>query len=842
MTIEELKVIIRGETSDLRKAVKDVKTQTADLTKEVKGTKKEINDLGKETKKSTESMSTSFKKVGAVIASVFSIGMIVNFIKECVSAASQMESAYIGLKSILDGQGRSFQGAYAFIQEYTKDGLIPATDAVIAYKNLAARGYNDSQIQAVMLRLKDSSAFGRASHLTMGEAVVTATEGLKNENSVLVDNAGVTKNVAKMWEDYGKSIGVSSVNLTQAQKVQAEVNGIMEETKYQVGDSMKVLDTYQGKLAGFQASLYNLKVAIGQAFIPLLSVVLPVLTAIVNAIRTVVVWVNAFVDVLFGRKSSGIVSDGDVSNSSALGDNLGSAADSADSLSSGTGTVGKNLGNANKSAKELKKNLMGFDEIHNLSGNSPTDSALGGSGGIGGAGGVGDLNTSGWDEWSDIAAGLDARIDGLSQKLEAIAPLLRIIAGIIGIISASALISFLIKGGSWKGLKNLISSLIVIDGKTGKVKKLGTAFAIIKAALKSMNPYVLIAVTAVVALSTIISKLWKSSESLRKTCAKVWKDIQNAIMKAGNGIWTKGIKPLIDELGLTADSFSELWKNYISPIMSWILEHIVKVLGAVIVKAIEFKAKVLTAFLNVVTGVVRIFKNIGQKVRTAIEGVLNIKDAIKEKWNDAVDWWDNKKAELKEAKAKMTFTAVKEKIFDTLRTQYNNIKDSNVVKTIKAKASDAFTRLRERWNALKDKTITIKAKVDGAIQNIKKLINDKIIKPINQNIITNLRKIPGLGKLPKIPLLARGGVVDTKTLFYAGEAGQEVVMPLENNTGWITKLAGLINSRIPSGQGGGGTDRPVEIVFQLGTMKFGKAVIKSINALQAQEGTVLINL
>ena len=34
------------------------------------------------------------------------------------------------------------------------------------------------------------------------------TEGLKNENSILVDNAGVTKNVAKMWEDYAKAIGV----------------------------------------------------------------------------------------------------------------------------------------------------------------------------------------------------------------------------------------------------------------------------------------------------------------------------------------------------------------------------------------------------------------------------------------------------------------------------------------------------------------------------------------------------------------------------------------------------------------------------------------------------------
>lgn len=40
-----------------------------------------------------------------------------------------------------------------------------------------------------------------------------------------------------------------------------------------------------------------------------------------------------------------------------------------------------------------------------------------------------------------------------------------------------------------------------------------------------------------------------------------------------------------------------------------------------------------------------------------------------------------------------------------------------------------------------------------------------------------------------IPYLAKGGVVDNPTLAMIGEAGKEVVMPLENNTGWISELA-----------------------------------------------------
>ena len=49
------------------------------------------------------------------------------------------------------------------------------------------------------------------------------------ENSVLSDAAGVQKNIAKMYEDYAKSIGKSTDALTQSEKAQAVYNGIMDE-------------------------------------------------------------------------------------------------------------------------------------------------------------------------------------------------------------------------------------------------------------------------------------------------------------------------------------------------------------------------------------------------------------------------------------------------------------------------------------------------------------------------------------------------------------------------------------------------------------------------------------
>ena len=40
----------------------------------------------------------------------------------------------MGLQSIVEGTGNSFAKAQAFIEAYTKDGLVPAADAATALK------------------------------------------------------------------------------------------------------------------------------------------------------------------------------------------------------------------------------------------------------------------------------------------------------------------------------------------------------------------------------------------------------------------------------------------------------------------------------------------------------------------------------------------------------------------------------------------------------------------------------------------------------------------------------------------------------------------------------------
>lgn len=313
------------------------------------------------------SFGATLKKVAGMVAVAFGTAAIINFGKEAVNAASALNDAWIGLQSIVEGQGKSFSKAKSFINEYISDGLVPLEDAVTSYKNLAARGYSTEQIEKVMASLKDAAAFGRQSSYSLGEAVSSATEGLKNENSILVDNAGVTKNVAKMWQEYAASIGVSYTALTQEQKIQAEVNGILEETRFQTGDAAKLVNTYSGQIALLGYNFQNLKVQVGNAIMPVVQAVLPGINAIISALTKLATVFAQVTALLFGKSSQVTASNG-------IASSAGAAADATDDLAAAT----EGAGDASESAaKKMKGVLAGFDELNVLADNA--------SGSVGGA-------------------------------------------------------------------------------------------------------------------------------------------------------------------------------------------------------------------------------------------------------------------------------------------------------------------------------------------------------------------------------------------------------------------------------------------------------------------------
>lgn len=316
---------------------------------------------------SLDGMKSAVLKLGATLGAVFGVGQLINFGKTCVSVAREAGDALLGLKSIVEGQGRDFSQAQNFINDYISDGLVPMANAVTAYKNLASRGYDDSQIQSVMLALKDSATYGRQASLTLGYAIQSATEGLKNENSILVDNAGVTKNVSVMWKEYADSIGTTYTNLTRQQKIQAEVNGILTETRFQTGDASRMADSFSGQLSRLTTNFTKFRIAVGDV---LINAIRPVIAYLNEAIQSMTKFVTTFSKVLGLKSYSNSASEQDISKNSGT-----SYKDSGllSETSQITDEIADSVKNQNalteaveETANAEERSLAGFDEINTI--------------------------------------------------------------------------------------------------------------------------------------------------------------------------------------------------------------------------------------------------------------------------------------------------------------------------------------------------------------------------------------------------------------------------------------------------------------------------------------------
>lgn len=141
-----------------------------------------------------------------------------------------------------------------------------------------------------------------------------------------------------------------------------------------------------------------------------------------------------------------------------------------------------------------------------------------------------------------------------------------------------------------------------------------------------------------------------------------------------------------------------------------------------------------------------------------------------------------------------------------------------------------------------------KGAVNAVLGTIENVVNG-FIGMIN-GVIGLINKIPGvsLGTLGyvNLPRLARGGIVDSPTVAMIGEAGKEVVMPLEN-TGFLQTMGRIVGGAVVNALGGGlpqsgGFSGNGDIVIMIGGHEFGRVAIQEINREQERAGQVLLNI
>lgn len=301
MDLGELVVSIRMRTEALergldqtqkrlesaQKAMKEQARAATEREREITRAAKAEAQAAKEAERAQQELQGAYTKTSAVATGVFAA--VTAAIFSGIKAYNEYTSVMKGFQNQIKATGQSIAQANDAMVELSKDGLISEADVAASIKNLVNYGFTVEKAQKTIQALKDTAVDNRQAHYNLGEAVRVTTEGVRMENSVLSDAAGVQKNIAKMKEDYAKSLGKTVDALTTAERAEAIYQGVMEESVANLGRAAEYADELGGKQAQAAASTQKLAQGFGAALAPsmemVINIIQPLLGLVVELIQ-----------------------------------------------------------------------------------------------------------------------------------------------------------------------------------------------------------------------------------------------------------------------------------------------------------------------------------------------------------------------------------------------------------------------------------------------------------------------------------------------------------------------------------------------------------------------------
>jgi hypothetical protein len=167
-------------------------------------------------------------KAGSLVRTLADLGVaaaIAGFVASSVKEFNRMEDAYRSLEVVANGSGAGIVAAWKQANNLASDGLMTVEESAKALQNLLQRGFSLDQAVAAIKGFKDMSVLGRDANVSLGEAVIKSTEQVKN--------------ATHFWNDYAITHGKTIAELTQTEKAQAELNGILAESAGYAGQADK---------------------------------------------------------------------------------------------------------------------------------------------------------------------------------------------------------------------------------------------------------------------------------------------------------------------------------------------------------------------------------------------------------------------------------------------------------------------------------------------------------------------------------------------------------------------------------------------------------------------------
>lgn len=416
----------------------------------------------------------------------------------------------------------------------------------------------------------------------------------------------------------------------------------------------------------------------------------------------------------------------------------------------------------------------------------------------------------------------------------------------IGTALAGAKIASLVLGA--------VEALSALGAIIGSVFSGGLISGIVEigaALVAAVGGWPIIIGAAIVAIGVVIYKNW---DEISAWLSNAWQWISDTCAQ----IWG-GIKDFLAQWGVD--------------ILAFIVGGPIALVGVEIAKHWdEVKEKTTEIWNSVSTWLGETWEGVKN---TCSETWNNIKTSISDKWGEVKqgteDTWNNLTSWLGTTWGNISTSA--STAWETIKTSIAGKWDE-----LKAKCSEIWTNIKtdfdniitwvqtifttgwsNAWNGIKNIFKTI---FDSLVNIAKKPLNlvitmvnavisgvNKMIKALNNLNIDVPDWVPGIGgesfgfnfdTISPIPMLAKGGIVDSPTLAMVGEAGKEAVMPLENNTGWISDLAGQIASILGTGNNSVSTDQQGgDIVFMLDSSIIGRVALNELIKMRKQGKNVI---
>lgn len=445
-------------------------------------------------------------------------------------------------------------------------------------------------------------------------------------------------------------------------------------------------------------------------------------------------------------------------------------------------------------------------------------------------------------DWTAVLGAVNVVLGIIDGLFSFIADNVGRILGILSVIAGLSLFSTL-AGILGTVITQIQLAVGVFSGWASLATALSGAFGILPQIFASIvmavNP-VNVIIGAVIA--TVVD-LWQKSKSFRDDIVSILGNIATIVQK----VFLNIVAPIIDTVGGIIKDFVDsvlkplwnAWENVFQSIMG-LLSDFLKFVTPIFSTILDILGPIFKLALTLLRGVFdMVFAAIRGIIERADKTICERVNNIREFFRNLGEWMEG------------TFGFKWKNVFETVKNVVKAFRDymGPIINSLEVVflgltsfISGVFSgNWRRAWFGVRQ----IFESIVSGLSHIFKAPLNFMIDGINK-FLSGIGKIkipdwvPGVGgkgfSIPRIPRLAKGGIVSASTIANIGEAGTEAVIPLQRNTQGLDMIAEKISERLSLSQNDGtGATYVIKLVLDDGRV-ITKMVIDNIKDYEARTG------